>query len=72
MNSDTTAEQIPRGAESFRFSPTTTVRLRRLAALLNTNKTSAVEQAIAHTLATIEKGQPLHPVPPSEREEREK
>lgn len=54
----------------FRFTPLQRARLDRLARMLDTSKAQAVQEAIAHTLATLERREPLHRLIPSEREER--
>lgn len=50
----------------FRFTPRQRDRLRRLARMLDTTQAGAVHEAIAHTLATLERREPLHRLIPSE------
>ena len=55
----------------FRFTPRQRERLRRLARMLDVSQSQAVHEAIAHTIATLERREPLHRVIPSEREREE-
>jgi hypothetical protein len=52
----------------FRFTPRQRERLVRLARLLDTSQAQAVHEAVAHTLATLERREPLHRLVPSEQE----
>ena len=50
----------------FRFTPRQLRRLQRLAAMLDVSQNAAVHEAVAHTLATLERREPLHRLIPSE------
>ncbi len=62
---------VPGATIGFRFTPRQRERLRRLARMLDTSQAQAVHEAVAHTLATLERREPLHRLIPSEQSEPE-
>ncbi len=60
--------EVPANAITIRLTPQTRARLDKLVNRLSSSQTAVVNLALAHLLATLEKGQPLYTVPPSEEE----
>ncbi len=58
---------VPRGALTIRPTTRDRARLEALQRLLDTSQTEVVRRALIHTLATLERGEPLHVSVPSEQ-----
>jgi hypothetical protein len=57
---------VPKRQRTFRLTDRTLARIAKAAKLLDQSEVGTVEEAIAHLLSTLERGEPVHRVPPSE------